>query len=126
MQRAGDRRAVHQALAQRAALVRAAVQEREHLLRLRPEQGDVAVVASQHAAAQQRDVVQRADAQPAGGGGGVGSMAASGDDFQGDVFLALRAGDAAAQGSGKPSSANSSRWYKAWRLAASSTTRALT
>ncbi len=64
VQRAGDLAAVHDAVAQRAALVRAAVLEREHLVARGAEDRDLAARRLDRARAARRDRVQRPDVEP--------------------------------------------------------------
>lgn len=64
VQRAGDAAAVDDALRQRPVLVRAAVDQREHLVVLGAEDGDVALAGLHHAGALARHVVNMADVGP--------------------------------------------------------------
>jgi len=57
---------VNDALAERPALVRTLVQKREHLIVVRAEDGDLLAAGIDHARAETRNVVERADVDPVG------------------------------------------------------------
>src|SRR6266567_1299704 len=64
VQRAGDLAAMHDAVGQGAAFVRAAVLEREHLVACRAEDRDLPARRSDRACAARWDRIQRADVEP--------------------------------------------------------------